>query len=414
MAITVLQSPQSWQPAYNENVHVVVSTNANSYYRYKYICNIYDAFSNLLTTIKTPVYPTSTSGECYFNVGRIVENYLAETFSSSSGVILLDIGSSWNIYGATFGEEYATTSGGTVVPIAATGFTSVQYFGIWNACLEHPDLINYDADEFILQPTSGTGRWLTNQPIVLEDDGPAVYHECTNTEKGWVYGLTPVGYLVNFYAYYTFINTDATFENHYITINPTDSNMFRVPATYASAAEYFGINLPNIVTMYIQVSPNASGTSYIPNSFYHNQIIDGCGRYDRQRIHFLNKLGGYDSFTFAMKSEKSQDVERKSYQKKVGTLSAGRYSYSQYDQGSVIFDTAVKPKFYFNSDWLSEDQMNWLSELVSSPKVWLDGDLLTPLIINTNTFRFVKKQNEELFQLNFEASFSIHSNRQRS
>ncbi len=410
MDITVLQEPQAFQPAYNENVFVVHSSNVNSYYRYKYICNIYDATGDFITSLKTPAYPESTSGQCYFNVGRIIENYLSDYFLNASGTPALASGTAYATYGVRFGEEYATSSGSPVIPIPTSGFTAVEYYNIWDACLRHEDMIGYNAADYMLDTVGLTGRWLTNRPRRTISGTPYIYSESTVDEDGWVYALIKPDLGFDVPILYQFFQPGGSDNQHTLTI-PAGTRMARVPATYKSAAEYFGVSYPS--TTYLAIIQTGGITS-IPATRMYNLLVPSCGRYDRKLIHFLNQLGGYDPVVFNMKSERSQEIERKSFQRKVGTLSGPSYSYSQYDRGVTVFDTSVKDKYSFNSDWLTEDELNWLNELVSSPKALLSGNPLTPLVIDTNTFRFIKKQNEPLFQLQFEASFSINSNRQRA
>ena len=73
-------------------------------------------------------------------------------------------------------------------------------------------------------------------------------------------------------------------------------------------------------------------------------IDDFCNKgFDRYVLHFLNKLGNYDSFTFSLKSTSTTDKETSMYKKIPYTLSASNYyRYEKYTSDTVIYNTVLK------------------------------------------------------------------------
>lgn len=407
MAISIYQNTSGWQPAYNDLVWVVGSDLAASKYNFKYVCNIYATDGvTLLATLKSYPRVDSPSGFAYFNIKRIIENYVSDDFNAVTFPLVIDVTNGRYNYGLKFAEEYSNTPDGELV-IPTSGITAMQSGWVWGASLEFKDFIDYKQSDYCVDTSGNTakGRWLTNMPTT-----PFV--EVGDNEKGWLYAIRKLGQTDPQYIVIT-LSTSGTTVNRFIEWN--DEKMIRIPAAPQSLREYFGEAFTDLKDYGI-LGTNVEGGDFFYNITF--KVVNRCGIYDKQRIHFLNRLGGYDSFTFTMKSEVSSNIERKTYGHKLGELFGGQYRFGYLNRGVVVSDTREKRMYRFNSDWLTEAQATWLNELITSPKIFYDdgrvGNIsITPLNVDTNSFVFRKKQNEKLFQLEFTASFTTDEIRQR-
>lgn len=119
------------------------------------------------------------------------------------------------------------------------------------------------------------------------------------------------------------------------------------------------------------------------NLFTYN-IISGCGN-SRLRLHWLNLLGGVDSYTF--NSVKDYKIKTNSETgKKSLEFSAGEQSpQSVSDYGSYKYNSQASTAFSLQSKFLTNADATWLQDLLVSPKVYveIDGDLVPVLIEDT-------------------------------
>jgi hypothetical protein len=115
-----------------------------------------------------------------------------------------------------------------------------------------------------------------------------------------------------------------------------------------------------------------------------------CHRYDTHRLHWLNKLGGWDSFTFTLVSTNSTKVLTSDYQRERGQwdTSGTAWEYTRYHGEQMAFNKYATDTTVLNSDWINESVQQWLvRELYESPKVYLE---VTP-----GAFEPVKVTNED-------------------
>jgi hypothetical protein len=102
-----------------------------------------------------------------------------------------------------------------------------------------------------------------------------------------------------------------------------------------------------------------------------------CSRYEKVRLCFLNRQGGYDYFNFTLDSKKQVTISRTEYEKILA------YNYSIGDRGTTTLAQKAEEKYTLNSNWITEKDSIWLEQLITSPDVFvLSSDVLYQ---NTNT-----------------------------
>ena len=121
-------------------------------------------------------------------------------------------------------------------------------------------------------------------------------------------------------------------------------------------------------------------------------------------MHFLNRLGGYESYTFSKVSKRAIDITKKDFTKLKYTIDSN--GDMQYSSGYVMNDDAVtyygnfKERLELNCDWLTQDQLAWLSELVKSPQVYIEENgYLVPFKITDQSFEFKQRASDRNFNL---------------
>lgn len=161
---------------------------------------------------------------------------------------------------------------------------------------------------------------------------------------------------------------------------------------------------------------NVSIKELKPKMFKQEFLIDyECTKHDIFTVHFLNKLGGFDTFSFIRLSRRIADIDRIEYKRNTGTLNAdGTLTYAGTDRGIVTLDTSIEDRVTVSSDWLTEAESIWLQELITSPEVFFDnGTELQAINISNTRYEKKKLANEVIFNYELEFKFGQIHSRQR-
>jgi len=147
-------------------------------------------------------------------------------------------------------------------------------------------------------------------------------------------------------------------------------------------------------------------------------IEEDC-RYETYRLHFLNELGGFDSYNFRARSQRSRSTKRKSYTRANTVIASGGITYSHEDIGSLDYYVRSKEKIKLKSDFLTDSENEWLKELIDSTNIlWETTDtngavLFYPVKGLTNVWTEQVNTIDNLFQLTFDVELSLENTRQR-
>jgi hypothetical protein len=153
------------------------------------------------------------------------------------------------------------------------------------------------------------------------------------------------------------------------------------------------------------VSPDP--ISYI-SSFFNYEIVENCRPYEVIRLAFLNKLGGYDYWSFNLVSRYTREIQRKEINRALSPV------YSIGDRGrDVIYGSGVE-NWKINTDFLTDDDAIFIRELTESTSVYLvDGVNLIPVIITDKNWVYKSGLLDGYVQytISFEKSNDIIFNR---
>ena len=163
-----------------------------------------------------------------------------------------------------------------------------------------------------------------------------------------------------------------------------------------------GITSPNNIVVRLL----ASGVTLATKRF---SVGDNCSQYPTVRLHWLNKLGGFEAFNFTKNTINAMDIERKQFK---APLQIG---YSQSDRLKTNYNTTINDKITINSDWISEEQSLLLEQLATSPIIYLERSATDFVAVNIlNSFYEVKNYltDRKLFNVTFEIEYSYSRYRQ--
>lgn len=400
---TIHQQPELLQPAYNDLMFVVSSSNKTQS-NFNYLADIYINGSATPIRLKAPANPTYGSG--VFNFGRIVESYVNSDIQKTEYGFQQNT-NSYSYYYVKFGEEYGPSSGTT--QYAGISTTVVKY--VWNSVLDFLEFQNYSPNNYLADNNKTLSRSIDR------------YMELTH--DAWLY----------------FISNDTTmydkaiinaYNSSSVQIRGVEvSNPFTSSGTIANHFLRFGCganNLNNISSGFI-TDTLGSGAIITSGTHYWTVQLDGLAaspvytfylttpcNYTTYRLHFLNELGAFESFSFTKVSRKTIDITRNKYKAPYGALSSSTaFGYSKKDRLERPFFTSMKEGLTLKSDWITEDEHDWLQELITSPEIYLDDSTHGLIAVTCTVSKIDVKTvlNDKLFNLSIDLDFSYNRYRQR-
>ena len=230
---------------------------------------------------------------------------------------------------------------------------------------------------------SGSGKFLT----------PIRSKTISRTQKDFLYAIrdTATSAVVTY--------SDSTTQ----TIALPSSKVIRIPCgsqlTIPSGATYYDIVLKVGATTLSET--------------YRITLFDECSKYETTDIFFLNSLGGFDSFRFDKVRRDNYAIERKQYTSNPYTLGA-TYAYQTSSFKSKNYDTISTHRVKLFSNWITEQQSEWLRDLIESPVVFMyDGMTLVAVNVDTNAYEVKRHVQDKVFNIEFDVVYSFENKRQR-
>ena len=399
MAITIQSSPAPYSSMHDDLWFVSSSTNIGEL-AFKFV---YDVYVNNAQVSRTKVYPSPSAEGSYgvFNASPMVRSYVTNYFEPSGSSILVASNDKIKVDSQIrIGEEYV--SGGNLIT------TSNLASGALAAYNYYPPLF---ADILFVN---------NNTPLVLSDYYDNLLLE--NFTDDWITERDnekiTIEYGDNFYATY-FKITAGTYNAIVDVLNEAGSVIDTVSGGITFTGE---MNLFNCQAGHINTF--AGRTLVTENTYGYNvyikrgvavsrklQFIQKCyPKYRQYNLHFLNRLGGWDTMKFALVNKRSTELQRASYRRNDWQLSGNAMSnidsYNKYNETTLNYAIQHKDKFHLISDWVSQQDYEWLGQLFASTIVYMEVQgAYFPVTISSTNYEYKLETSDKLF--NFEIDIEI-------
>lgn len=141
--------------------------------------------------------------------------------------------------------------------------------------------------------------------------------------------------------------------------------------------------------------------------------IDDCeNTYTDYELHWLNRKGGYDSFTFSGKSNQTTNITKNFAKYNTRTIGASSITHNTYAQRKRAFHTSLKDNYALNSRLLKDFEVEGLEDLFSSPEVfWKNGSNFMAVNVTGSTFEHAKSENGQVYSM--EVSMEVDNSDKR-
>lgn len=142
-----------------------------------------------------------------------------------------------------------------------------------------------------------------------------------------------------------------------------------------------------------------------------------CTQHDVVTLHFLNSLGGYDTFDFTAVNRQTRNIESSSFESTEWEYESNYMNrantYGVMNGGMKQFATRQKLTYKLISDWLSFLDYLWIKQLIASPEVYLErGNFFLPVQIGTNTYTEKNKYADKTYNLELDINIGNQINSQ--
>ena len=133
-------------------------------------------------------------------------------------------------------------------------------------------------------------------------------------------------------------------------------------------------------------------------------VDDRC--YDQStRVWFLNRLGNMDNFTLTGDIKERIKTRITNFDRRIGS------GFVTTDRGTTALGVKVGELFDVFSDFLTADQRTWLSELLTSPVVFIqEGSVFVPVINLSKTI--TRRDGDQIQQIKFSYTLSNNAHTQ--
>jgi len=417
--------PADYNTAYNDNVWVIKTSIITPTVRFRVaILPIDYPISPAIGQVR--VYPTTANSginpqTAFFDPSRFLQSYVKGQVdikgANHNGFYVSN--QMHKEYFLLIQEEDKNASG--VYQGGHLIFTKVK--SVWNGVRNELEWLDFDYTDYIINTTpSVTKKFLTDSPRTIRIDSDQSYH--------LYFIANEVGkYQYNIKAYSGYNATgsllaDGIVDNNIAVANSWDKIYFRIPVgTYdignidpalytdslLGSTPSTALNGAASYTIHLEDNTNAQTSERF--TFNVNQT---CSKYNEVRVHWLNRLGGYDAFNFYMKSVHTTDIKKDTYEQQHHDWTGFAYIYDKQARGTTEYNVALNKKVTINTDYLTEDESAWMEDLATSPDVYIEeGNELIAVNLDPRRIQRKTSLNDKLMQYTFELNYSIKNRRQR-
>ena len=138
--------------------------------------------------------------------------------------------------------------------------------------------------------------------------------------------------------------------------------------------------------------------------------IDEDCKYNPVHVYWLNQLGGWDSYSFIKKNERSIDVEKKRYKTYLGNYNTADvttpFDTKNYSRSLNEREPITKTFINLTSDWITESEYKWMKDLFYSKSVWMvddnvDGFNILPVVVEDTNYLMKRERNSKKYNQTF-------------
>lgn len=429
MSITIHDAPSVdyMHPSYNKVEFLVSGTNYLES-NYKVQVKIYRfATGSTPDILKFDPYP-GESGKCIADISKIIRDYTYGDLSNkfNSTLPIADESTFYERFLVTFQEYYSNPSSGA--PTLQGSPSSGSVFTAWNGSYKYRDWIAdtgiltwSDIGENPVGHTYDNYIWLTrfnNQAAdglyvlakkkkILIDQDETIYFKSNQLTVRVLINIRDEDYNHLYLGKLELTSGNAKPRVFSLNINPgsLSSKTYYDGSIGAVAANW------KYMTVRYASTNNASDSTMLVYEIDHTP----CDRFKSYEIHWLNSLGGIDTWIFNKRSRISDETNRTTYVKAFNPINGASISNNSHSEMMGTTGTTIETLYQCNSGILKDWENDGLSDLINSPLVyWNSPDYgYVQIEITRNNFEYKQQAHDKAYNLTIDFKIKNNDTRQQ-
>ena len=381
--ITIISSPNQISSAYNQIIYKISSSDTAKP-NFNFVADVYvSGFTGIQARLLYPVQPNTNILQ--FDIGNVLKNYVSYDFLDSFGTLVQANWQSTVNYYVSFGEIYDVSGIPTLNANIVRNPTS-DYKSAINTVFDFQQMSTNILDTYDVS----AGKFLNTTVLQKYVSG-----------KQKLVSFLDKNRVVNIYQ----VSTNLGIITTGVLTLPASFNIFNLDVkkilsflSVPAAAQYIDIGVGTDDGMDITILATQRLT-----------VDSDCSQYDTMRLHWLNQLGGFDTFNFNKATTNNIDVQRSQFK----TIQALNNAHS--DRLKTNYNTEMVDKINLQSDWITDDESLLIQTLIESPIVFLENADGSFVAVNiTNPSYEVKKylNGRKIFNVSIDMEYTYNRYRQ--
>ena len=409
MAITIQDQPTTTipEPSFAPIQYLASSSNSTES-GFKVIASIFvdpSGANTKVSTMQLNTIPNAT--QVIASIQNIVQSFVSSSYSVLVGNTTDVAQSTLESFKVTFQEYYNGALQGSAV--------DSNIFSSWNSSPKYIEYANLSDD------TKEYWSWsIENKYTASISVGVKTFLNGFGQEDKW-FGFTKADNFLKLRATQKYqaswllrsgvadttqvwLKTFDSSLNALQTVNLSTSNAAGLYTLDVGAAELASHSWSTAVSMtgvayYVIAIYSVEDDSFLTKSLLF-EIEDCSLDYTDYELHWLNRYGAYDSYTFTGKSNQTTSIKKTFAKYDTKTISGTSIKNNTYAQRKRAFNTALKDDYKLNSRLIRDFEVEGLEDLFSSPEVyWLDGSNFVSVNVVGNTYEHAKSENGKVYSL---------------
>ena len=207
------------------------------------------------------------------------------------------------------------------------------------------------------------------------------------------------------FRYVLYDNTYNDFVTFDIPMQFSDSALLHIPAGLKNLVNGSYITQDQANDTLFWTIVGIDGAEDEVTAKYGFYIDEDC-KYNPVHVYWLNQLGGWDSYSFIKRNERSIDVEKKRYKTYLGNYNTADvdtpFDTKSYSRSLNEREPITKTFINLTSDWITESEYKWMKDLFYSKSVWMvddnvDGFSILPIVVEDTNYLMKRERNSKKY-----------------